>query len=383
MLHVMEKHCKTFNLGGENMHKRKKDYGEYNFNRNWITNHPIATQSLLGIGMMEPAFHRIVGDFEDWVSCDNKKLEKIFNGKEIIISEKLDWFTLLDDGKPKEYFWSAERIEAFRERIIFYENLHAMIGNMLQVMRLRFPLIRLERDYRNTKTFVVKLIVQLKAKEGFNYYVVPVEFMGEPMTPQFKNSIKIFCSTYQSYEKDFDYLCELSDKRNYILAFYDERNRRLPLFIENSKIFKGNSYFISGLFIRMVLNNILEENRIGKEGFGELQEEYRMLYRASDIPFVLPYDARIDAATRKQLLKNNPQGAFVYFNCGNTEREYMQLNNKVKGKFSLENKPYIRCALENPTATNLMAADQVAEKEGMGAGMTDCLIEAANKALVK
>ena len=96
----MEKHCKTFNLGGENMHKRKKDYGEYNFNRNWITNHPIATQSLLGIGMMEPAFHRIVGDFEDWVSCDNKKLEKIFNGKEIIISEKLDWFTLLDDGKP-------------------------------------------------------------------------------------------------------------------------------------------------------------------------------------------------------------------------------------------------------------------------------------------
>lgn len=365
------------------MNKRKKDYGEYNFNRNWITNHPIATQSLLGIGMMEPAFHRIVGDFEDWVSCDNKKLEKIFNGKEIIISEKLDWFTLLDDGKPKEYFWSAERIEAFRERIIFYENLHAMIGNMLQVMRLRFPLIRLERDYRNTKTFVVKLIVQLKAKEGFNYYVVPVEFMGEPMTPQFKNSIKIFCSTYQSYEKDFDYLCELSDKRNYILAFYDERNRRLPLFIENSKIFKGNSYFISGLFIRMVLNNISEENRIGKEDFGELQEEYRMLYRASDLPFVLPYDARIDAATRKRLLKNNPQGAFVYFNCGNTEREYMQLNNKVKEKFSLENKPYIRCALENPTATNLMAADQVAEKEGMGCGMSDCLIEAANKALVK
>ena len=133
----------------------------------------------------------------------------------------------------------------------------------------------------------------------------------------------------------------------------------------------------------MVLNNISEENRIGKEDFGELQEEYRMLYRASDLPFVLPYDARIDAATRKRLLKNNPQGAFVYFNCGNTEREYMQLNNKVKGKFSLENKPYIRCALENPTATNLMAADQVAEREGMGCGMTDCLIEAANKALVK
>lgn len=361
------------------MNKRKKDYGEYNFNRNWITNHPIATQSLLGIGMMEPAFHRIVGNFEDWVSCDNKRLEKIFNGKEIIISEKLDWFTLLDDGKPKEYFWSVEGIEPNQENIIRYSSLHAMIGNMLQVLRIKYMLVRLEQKYRNSQTFIIRIVIPIQAKNEMHYFEIPIEFMDIEMQPQLENSIKVLCGTYQNY--DYRKLYALKNRHDYVFAFYDEKNRKLPLFIHNAENFKGNSYFLSNRFNKLLLNNIREEDLLSKEEVEELKEECRGICSAGDLPFVLPYDARLGAELRKILVKKNPEDALVYFNGYADERDYIQIYNNLKGNLRASNDLYIETALQKPSDINLMLADQVAEREGMGCGMSDCLIMAANKAM--
>ena len=174
------------------MVKRNQDYGRYEFNRNWITNHPVATQNLLGMGMFEQTFHRLVGDFNDQVTYNNKKLEKIFNGKNLIMTHNIDYVLLFSDGKPKEYFWSVEGIEPNQENIIRYSNLHAMIGNMLQVLRIKYMLVRLERKYRNSQTFIIRIVIPIRAKNGVHYFEIPIEFMDIGMQPQLENSIKIF-----------------------------------------------------------------------------------------------------------------------------------------------------------------------------------------------
>ena len=77
----------------DNMAKKNRDFGKYEFNRNWITNHPVSTQNLLGMGMFEQTFHRLVGDFNDQVTYNNKKLEKIFNGRNLIMTHNHVYFS--------------------------------------------------------------------------------------------------------------------------------------------------------------------------------------------------------------------------------------------------------------------------------------------------
>lgn len=361
------------------MARKDRDLGKYEFNRNWITNHPFATQKLLGMGMFEQTFHRIVGDFNDRVTYNNKKLEKIFNGKSLIMTHNIDYVSLLSDGKPKEYFWSVEGIEPNQENVIRYSNLHAMIGNMLQILRIKFTLIELQPKYRNSQTFIIRIVIPIRAKNGVHYFEVPIEFMDIEMQPQLENSIKVLCGTYQHY--DYRKLYALKNRHDYVFAFYDEKNRKLPLFIHNAENFKGNSYFLSNRFRKILLNSIREENLLTKEEVEKLKEECRGIYNAGDLPFVLLYDARIDSKTRKHLVEENPQNALVYFNGYSQQRDYVQIANYVKGNLDIDNDLYIETALQKPTDINLMLADQVAEREGMGCGMSDCLIMAANKAM--
>lgn len=361
------------------MVKRNQDYGRYEFNRNWITNHPVATQNLLGMGMFEQTFHRLVGDFNDQVTYNNKKLEKIFNGKNLIMTHNIDYVLLFSDGKPKEYFWSVEGIEPNQENIIRYSNLHAMIGNMLQVLRIKYMLVRLERKYRNSQTFIIRIVIPIRAKNGVHYFEIPIEFMDIGMQPQLENSIKVLCGTYQHY--DYRRLYALKNRHDYIFVFYDEKNRKLPLFIHNAENFKGNSYFLSNRFNKLLLNNIREEDLLSKEEVEKLKEECRGIYPAGDLPFVLPYDARLGAELRKLLVKKNPEDALVYFNGYTEERDYIQIYNNLKSNLRASNDLYIETALQKPSDINLMLADQVAEREGMGCGMSDCLIMAANKAM--
>ena len=156
------------------MAKKNRDFGKYEFNRNWITNHPVSTQNLLGMGMFEQTFHRLVGDFNDQVTYNNKKLEKIFNGRNLIMTHNIDYVSLLSDGKSKEYFWSVEGIEPSQENIIRYSNLHAMIGNILQVLRIKYMLVRLERKYRNSQTFIIRIVIPIQAKNEMHYFEIPI-----------------------------------------------------------------------------------------------------------------------------------------------------------------------------------------------------------------
>ena len=60
----------------------------------------------------------------------------------------------------------------------------------------------------------------------------------------------------------------------------------------------------------------------------ELKEECHGIYNAGDLPFVLPYDARIDSKIGKHLVKENPQNALVYFNGYPQQRDYVQIDRK-------------------------------------------------------
>lgn len=189
----------------------------------------------------------------------------------------------------------------------------------------------------------------------------------------------MLCGTYQNY--DYRRLYVLKNRHDYVFVFYDEKNQKLPLYTHNAENFKKNSYFLSNRFKKLLLNNVCEENLLTQEKVKKLKEECRGICSAGDLPFVLPNDARIDSKTGEHLVKENPQNALVYFNGYLQQRDYVQIANYVKGNLDIDNDLYIETALQKPTDINLMLVDQVAEKEGMGCGMSDCLIMAANKAM--
>lgn len=356
---------------------KNKDILEYNTNQSLVEMNAKVARQILGLGMNLHVFHQIIGNFEDDIDLktmmgnrplgDNIAVKKIFACR-LFSDKKTTDFYYNTDNEKNENFEDMMNGGSFTQRLSFF----AMVGHILQMIRLRYPIIEFKESYSSTNHFEVDLIVPIQAKGQTEYHRIPLEFLTSEAIAQEKKSIKIICDTTNNFNyktmKKINLLQSQSD--DLIFAFYDLENKELPLYMTSfngrSNNFKGESFFLSAIF-----KNILK--RFAKDtsalDYDEIINSASCVYDESKRMFTLIDNTDNDISS---LVKVNPTVAKYITNNINSNL-FMDLNIK---QYTL-----MKEAIINPTVSNLSIADEIAFAQNENLGLSSYLITTVNNIL--
>lgn len=262
------------------MVKKKYDELQYNTQKSLIKKDPVSALKILGLGMTERVFDMITGNFEVPVSVDTKigsegKIGENIFANDINVNELCS-----TERKQDKFFFSVDNVAprdtkadvVYTHRSTFF----AMVGHMLQMLRLRYKNVVLDGEYNDVNRFKVSMIIPVKKAEKTSFYRVPVEFLDGDTFASDGKGIKIACYADDKLSsKQVKKMKVLfNSNENLVFAYYNLDCLKLPFYCTSKGEFKGESFFFSSLVTRLVQQEIKKSSPMSNE---EMQSVYNAL----------------------------------------------------------------------------------------------------------